>query len=949
MGLELVKIFQEVHAMMKAFGSHFDTRLPRLTLIVVFTSTALLSLLLFVKSNETRAGGNLALGRLAFGTRALQFSGQPQFNLRTSASDGSAPGHVFGPTPPPSQPAWSPDGAKIAFVAGPAPNEIYSANADGSSPVNLTQSAASESNPSWSSTGKIAYERESQIWMMNQDGTNQAQFSAITQPSPTGPAFSSDGSKIAFASGGEIWKINADGSGQQQVTNSATADADPAWSPDGSKIVFHKGGVGIAAIDANGANEVNLTTGSGDLRPAWSSDGTTIAFKRVSSLSGIFVMDVTGANQIRIIIDSGGPFGAANDDPAWQPVGQPANTFSISGYISGGGSLPAGAIISLSGSTNATTSADLIGHYRFSGLPSGGNFIVSAARANYSFTAPSRTFNNLTANRTADFVGKEICVGASCAKNGRIAFVSGSQIVTVNPNGSDRRTLTDGNHPNFSPDGLKVVFSTTRDGNSEIYHMNANGSNPVRLTNNTAGDVQPYYSPDGASIVFTSNRDGNEEIYKMNADGTNQVRLTNENAADRMPAFSPNGQKIIFVTERVGGSSNRRLFTMNADGTNQQVISDVAGVYFRPSYRPDGAKIVFGYGQFEPMFDIWTMNADGTGRTMILSNRVENPTYSPDGANVAYKCCGNIELDINGIHINGGRITYSIADDWPSWQRIFAPRRTAFDFDGDGRSDISVFRPSDRVWYLLRSQAGFTATQWGLSTDVITPADYDGDLKTDIAVWRPSEGDYYVLNSFDSTLRVEHFGMAGDIPLPNDWDADSKADLTVYREGSQSYFYYLPSMGNPSGNVSFLPWGTSADKPVLGDYDGDGRTDAAVFRPSNSGWYIRRSTDGTLLGDIFGLPNDRLVPADYDGDGKTDLAVYRDGIWYLRRSSEGFLAFHYGLAGDTPVPADYDGDGRADAAVFRNGVWYRLRSTDGDDVISFGLPNDKPVPAAQLP
>ena len=897
--------------MMRAFGPRVDIRLPRLPLAVVVSATLLLPIFFFVKPDETGARENLVLGGLAFGSRTTLFSGQPQFTIRTSSADGSPGIGIAGPTPPPSQPAWSSDGTRIAFVAGPVPNEIYSVNANGSNAVNLTQSSASESNPSWSSTGKIAYERESQVWLMNQDGSNQVQFSAITQPSPTGPAFSSDGTKIAFTSGGEIWKINADGTGEQRVTNNASTDFDPAWSPDGSKIVFQKGGTGIAVIEANGNNELNLTTNTTDRKPAWSSDGTSIAFKRSDFLAGIYVMDFTGGSQTRIVLDAFGPFGTTHDDPAWQPVGQTPNTFSISGHLTGGGTLPAGVTINLSGTTNATTTTDLVGNYQFSGLPPGGNFTVSPFKANYYFTPPSRTFIGVTANQIADFTGKEVCVGANCARNGRIAFVSGQTIFTVNPNGSDRKTLTDGNFPNYSPDGTKVVFSTTRDGNNEIYQVNADGTNPVRLTNNPAADIHPFYSPNGASIVFTSTRDGNEEIYKMNADGSNQVRLTNETAADRTPAFSPNGQKIIFVTERVGGSSNRRLFTMDPDGANQLVISDVAGVYFRPSYRPDGLKIIFGYGQFKPMFDIWTMNADGTGRAPMLTSRVANPTYSPDGASVAYHCCFNIEQDINGIHTSAGRITHSISDDWPSWQRIFAPRRTAFDFDGDGRSDISVFRPSDRIWYLLRSQAGFGAVQWGLSTDTIAPADYDGDLRTDIAIWRSSEGTFYVLNSFDSTVRIENLGTAGDVPLPNDWDADGKADVTVYRGGTQGHFYYRPSLANPSGNVTILAWGISGDKPVLGDYDGDGRTDAAVFRPSDRVWYVRKSTDGSMVGGTFGLPDDKLVPADYDADGKTDVAVYRNGIWYLLRSTEGFIAFHYGLAGDMPVPADYDGDGRA--------------------------------------
>ena len=110
-----------------------------------------------------------------------------------------------------------------------------------------------------------------------------------------------------------------------------------------------------------------------------------------------------------------------------------------------------------------------------------------------------------------------------------------------------------------------------------------------------------------------------------------------------------------------------------------------------------------------------------------------------------------------------------------------ANTRTRFDFDGDGRADISVFRPSDRIWYLNRSTAGFAATQFGLSTDKITPADFDGDGKTDIAVYRPSTGTWYVLNSGNGTVSHYVFGLAEDLPTPADYDGDGKADISAFR------------------------------------------------------------------------------------------------------------------------------------------------------------------------
>jgi uncharacterized delta-60 repeat protein len=286
--------------------------------------------------------------------------------------------------------------------------------------------------------------------------------------------------------------------------------------------------------------------------------------------------------------------------------------------------------------------------------------------------------------------------------------------------------------------------------------------------------------------------------------------------------------------------------------------------------------------------------------------------------------------------------------------------RPTFDFDGDRKADVSVFRPDNSYWYLLRSQAGFTYTQFGISTDKLAPADYDGDGKTDFAVLRenpsdPARANFYLLQSSNGTFESAQFGASGDVPAAGDWDGDGRADLTVYRDGSQtggqSYFFYRPS-SQPATDFITVQWGASGDKPVASDFDGDGRTDAAVFRASTGAWYVLQSSNNQPYSVQFGSNGDKAVPADYDGDGDADIAVFRPstGRWYTSLNlGVTYGEVQWGQDGDVPVPADYDGDGRADIAVFRAGTWYLLQTTNNFASVQFGLASDRPIPGAYVP
>lgn len=500
-----------------------------------------------------------------------------------------------------------------------------------------------------------------------------------------------------------------------------------------------------------------------------------------------------------------------------------------------------------------------------------------------------------------------------------------------------------------------------------IMRLNPNGTRDDTFNASTIFVYETILQPDGKIVIVGSfiqvNNTARNRIARLNADGSLDTSFNppfGANEAIFAAALQPDGKIIIggqFTA--VNGTSRQSLARLNPDGSLDNNFTPSANFQVGTVVlQPDG-KILVG-GLFTAINGITRnryarLNADGT-LDLTLDSSVGADYLVQDFA-----------LQQNGRILIGGSFTQINGETHFGLARLlnsnFA-RRTLFDFDGDGRADFSVFRPSNSYWYILNSSNNsFTAVQFGAAGDLIAPADYDGDGRADIAVFRenvPGAGGrayFYIQQSSSNSFRPEQFGAVGDKPVPADFDGDGKADLAVYRDGSQtggqSYFFYRPS-SQPGVDFRTIAWGVTGDKPAPADYDGDGRQDAAVFRPSNGTWYILRSSDNQILAIRFGLAEDVPTPADFNGDGRAEVAVFRPstGTWYTSIDpATNYGAVRWGVSTDVPVAADYDGDGRADVAVFRpeTGNWYVLRSSSGFLGIQWGTTNDKPAPAPYVP
>ncbi|HEY0429234.1 MAG TPA: FG-GAP-like repeat-containing protein [Pyrinomonadaceae bacterium] len=502
--------------------------------------------------------------------------------------------------------------------------------------------------------------------------------------------------------------------------------------------------------------------------------------------------------------------------------------------------------------------------------------------------------------------------------------------------------------------GLITFNNDQQIGGRKVVRLNANGSTDTTF-NPPAMDAEVYkvlQQPDGKILIggnFTQlGTTIRGRIARLNTDGSLDTSFNPPGGANNSVYdfdLQADGKVVIggIFTALNGSNNHVRIGRLNSDGSLdtgfvQTVDANINAVKVEPS-----GKILIG-GAFSQV--------GGFARSRITrlnSNGSLDLTFSASATLTVL----DISLQADNKILVGGEFTEISNVSKVTVARLLnitAPLRTLFDFDGDGRADISVFRPSTNRWYeFLSGNSTVSEQTFGIANDTVAPADYDGDGKTDIAIYRASSGDWWYLSSTDGIQKSVHWGAAGDIPRPADFDGDGKADYVVFRPSNNVWYRF-----GSTGTTSNIVFGLAGDKPVTGDFDGDGKSDLAIFRPSNGNWWYLSSVDNSQKAVQWGISTDIPAPADFDGDGKTDFAVYRPstGVWYIINSSNGsFTIFQFGTAEDKPVPADYDGDGRADIAVFRpsTGTWYQQKTTAGFTAQQFGVGSDVPAENAFVP
>ncbi len=575
------------------------------------------------------------------------------------------------------RPVWSLDGQMIAYVVVPnglsgnrhGPLEVWSVGRDGAAPIELSAGVTET---------LLAYPWRDPTW--SPDGTRLA----VAAVHPI--AGTSDKRSV-------LTILRSDGSGVEKAFPLDWIAGAVDWASNGEQILIEDVSPD-ESVRAHNAHVLSLS--NGEIREvyrdlisaAWSPDGTEIVVVSAQS-EQVLIVKLDGTSRPVGPL----PAGATPELAVWSPDG---TTIAVFGTTKNG---EEASLYLVTVSTGQVRRTALVAEY-LEGLeysPDGKQLLVStthSGRSGYSNRWPkstlwvydlaSDTLTALTDGKGYDTAGTwapapTASTAPAVSASGEIAFASDLdgdfEIWLMNADGSYPRQLTDNSaldiSPAWSPDGSRLAFVSNRDGNDEIYTMKADGSDVRRLTETSdASESFPAWSPDGQLISFDSDRDDNWDVYVANSNGSNPRRLTEHPGEDWISSWSPDGQQIAFESKR---DSNYEIYIVNTDGSNPQRLTQNSVQDGAPKWSPDGSKIAF-FSRRDGKPEIYVMDFDGKNPLRLTNQTGDDsfPAWSPDGAWLVFSSGNNQQAEIYLISADGSQLqplTANGAQNWaPAWR-----------------------------------------------------------------------------------------------------------------------------------------------------------------------------------------------------------------------------------------------------------------------------------------
>ena len=774
-----------------------------------------------------------------------------------------------------------------------------------------------------------------------------------------------------------LLRLNPDGSVDTTFDAAVTGSAVTTFArqADGKIILSgnftNVGGtarLNIARVGADGAFDATFDPGtglnSGARAIALLTDGRAV-------LVGTFVTyNGTTRNSMAIVnadgsLDTGAITGLAARGELFIAARQADGKILVGGLISSADGAPRSNIARLNadGTNDATFIPGTGANQPVSAIAvqQDGKIIISGEFTQYNGTgaggiARLNTDGSLDTSFNAGGAG----IGAGFGGANSIAFQSDGKILIVG-NFSTYNGVTINRIARLNTDGsLDTGFATGSGTTSQIFKVAVLSDGKILI----GGDFSTF------------NTAARGRIHRLNSDGSNDMTFNPGGAGflGRVRDFAVQTDGKIAVVggfPSFNGTPRPRAARLNADGTLDTTF-DPGTVGFPSEVAmiqplPDGKYLVVGNG---------FTTVSGLPRNRIVrlrSNGSLDPKFVSGLGPAGQAAALRFILPHNGKYIIGGTFDTFNTSARSSIASISNTTKAPVDFDGDGKTDFAIARHVGLIgapwtyWITLSGSGQITTFNWGLfGVDGLQPGDYDGDGMTDVAVWRGNQSGgqqigYWIILSTTNSFKFIQFGVPGDRPVLEDYDGDGKDDMSVWRSPGpttigQGTWFYRGSLNNPTGAVTYVPWGMrygdqsdQEDDLYPGDFDGDGKADFRVQRRVDTSvgtsntpgiFYTLSSSTGQVTYDYFGWASDRSIPGDYDGDGKTDIAIARGfnitpnvTTWFIRYTGGiADAAFQWGAGGlDQFAQGDYDGDGITDPTIYRranqNDFWV-LRSSD---------------------